>query len=421
MLLAALALAGGKHCSGRPVSVESRDDDLPAQIAEHFVGALARRDYSFIDEQNIDSMRKEIKAFAAEHYLSSFSRAERDELLAAVEQYVTDNFLNRPDMQLYDEEGAYLKFADVVNTFKWQLWRTLRRSRLTAAQMSRRDSQRKWVRSFIAEVPIRPSDALPVGVAAVGVREWGNDYIERKFVDPLGLLYESMTDEQFEVFRKLMERSSANGFCSTVSDIRIRALRALAHHHADVEKAYEYPFDLQIPFDDEVRSIWGGGEGAGAHLVFASNAKFRGRYLLLSQGRNAFDVVHGVQEVVPTKRDEHPSELTGEWITKQGKGDIVYDDAAATVFTIRTAKMAKLDVVDWFGADAVNNGQLRECIRDSALSTISVADLPRMNGPRPTDRSRGRIFIAVQTHEGRLAVIALMEREFGLSIYSRLR
>ena len=421
MVLAALSLAAGKDCCGRAVSVKFGGDDFAAQIAERFVGALARRGYSFIDEQDIKPLRKEITVFAAEHHTRSFSRAERDKLLVTVEQYVTDNFLNRPDMEWYDQEGAYLKFRDVVNTFKWQLWKAVRRKKLTAEQMSRRDSQREWVRSFVAEVPIRPGDGRPVGVAAVGVREWGNEYIEKKFADPLGLLYEPMTDAQFEVFRKLMERSSANGFYNTVSDIRVRALGAVAHRHTDVEKAYAYPFDIELPFDDEVRSMWGGGGGAGAHLVFASNAKFRGQYVLLNQGHNVFDVVHGVQEVVPSTRDDDPSKLIDECIAKREKGDIAYDDAAATVFTVRSAKMAKLDVADWPEADGVSNERLREHIADSSFSSISVADLPRMNGPRPMDRSRGRIFIAVQTHEGRLAVIALMEREFGLSCYSRLR
>jgi len=421
MLLAALSLAAGKDCCGRAASVESRGDDFAAEIAERFVGALARRGYSFIDEEDINSLRKEIGAFAAEHHTRSFSRTEREELLVAGEQYVTDNFLNRPDMHWYDQEGAYLKFADVVNTFKWQLWKALRRSKLTAQQMSRRDSQREWVRSFVAEVPIRPGDGRPVGVAAVGVREWGNEYIEKKFADPLGLLYEPMTDAQFEVFRKLMERSSANGFYNTVSDIRIRALGAVAHRHTDVEKVYVYPFDIELPFDDEVRSMWGGGGGAGAHLVFASNAKFRGGELLLEHNRPVLDIVHGVLSTPPNDTDANRLEMINKLVAKQGKGDIAYDDAAATVFTVRSAKMAKLDVADWLEADGVSNERLTEFIRDSSFSSISVANLPRMNGPRPMDRSRGRIFIVVQTHEGRLAVIALMEREFGLSIYSRLR
>ncbi|MHC4240411.1 MAG: hypothetical protein ACYSUC_11795 [Planctomycetota bacterium] len=421
MVLAALSLAGGKDCCGRAVSVKFGGDDFAAEIAERFVGALARRGYSFIDEQDIESLRKEITAFAAEYHTRSFSRAERDKLLVAVEQYVTDNFLHRPDMEWYDQEGAYLKFADVVNTFKWQLWKALGRKKLTAEQMSRRDSQREWVRSFVAEVPIRPGDGRPVGVAAVGVREWGNEYIEKKFADPLGLLYEPMTDAQFEVFRKLMERSSANGFYNTVSDIRVRALGAVAHRHTDVEKAYAYPFDIELPFDDEVRSMWGGGGGAGAHLVFASNAKFGGTELLLEHNRPVFDIVHGVLSTSPNNRNGDRPEIINKLVAKQGKGDIAYDDAAVTVLAVRSAKMAKLDVADWLEADGVSNERLREHIADSSFSSISVANLPRMNGPRPMGRSRGRIFIAVQTHEGRLAVIALMEREFGLSIYSRLR
>ncbi|MHC4648191.1 MAG: hypothetical protein ACYTBJ_22245 [Planctomycetota bacterium] len=421
MLLAALSLATGKDCYGRAAPVKSGDDDFAAAIAERFVAALGQRGYNFISEQDIKSLRKEITVFAAEHQSRSFSEAERDKLIAAVGQHATDNFLNRPDMHWYDQEGAYLKLRDAVNTFKWQLWNALTRKKLTAEQIKRRNSQREWVRSFVAEVPIRPGDGRPVGVAANGVREWGNDYIEKKFADPLGLLYEPMTDSQFEVFRKWMERSSANGFYNTVSDIRVRALGAVSHRHADVEKVYAYPFDIELPFDNEVRSIWGGGGGVGPHLVFASNAKFRGQYVLLSQGRNVFDIVHGVLSAASNDRDTNRLEMINKLVAKQGRGDIAYDEAAAAVFAVRGAKMARLDVADWLEADAVSNERLREFIRDSSFSRISVVNLPRMNGPRPMDRARGRIFIAVQTHEGRLAVIALMEREFGLSFYSRLR
>jgi hypothetical protein len=239
-------------------------------------------------EDKITSLRTEIADFAAQYEPTQMSGAEQQVLLAAIDRYVPENFLNRhldfPDYFSadWDVEGAYLKFRDCVNTFKWKLWLALTRKPPTTEEVSRREAQHNWLRQFIAGVVIRPGDGRPIGVTPDGVRAWASAYLQRTFTDPLSLLYDPMTESQFEVFKKLTIRSAANGLYNTAMDIPVRALGARAYDRTDVEKAYDYPFDIDLPFEDEVRSIWGGGDGAGPHLVPKQASSLR-----LAQGEAA--------------------------------------------------------------------------------------------------------------------------------------
>lgn len=219
-----------------------------------------------------------------------------------------------------------------------------------------------------------------------------------------------------------MKRSAANGLSHTVTNIPARAIGARAHNHADVENAYSYPFDIELPFKDEVRSIWGGGGGAGTHLAFASNAQFRGRDVFLdSHGyRQVFDIVRGILRLPPEVRDGTTDKLIADWAQKQNKGDIDYNDMTASLLTLRGAAIAKLKVNNWFEADRVSNAELHKLITEYGRTSISVKQLPPMN--RRVGVNEPRFFIVVQNSDGQLAVIDLRTREFGqLNFVSRLR
>jgi len=396
-------------------------------IADRFVVALRNRDYSFLTEDKLKSLRKEISDFTAKYQSVQLSLADHDVLLAAIDQYVPKNFLNHGlDYPGYltaneDVEGAYLKFRDSINTFKWKLWLALTRKPATAEQIARCQAQHDWLRQFITGVPIRPGDGHPIGIAPGDVRTWASAYLERTFTDPLSLLYDPMTDPQFEVFKKLMVRRSVNGFYNTVSDVPVCALSARAHDHADVDKAYAYPFDIDLPFEDEVRSIWGGGDGAGPHLVFTSNAQFRGQDVFL-ESRSVFDIVSGLWRVEPAVRGASSNTLIIQWVREQNKGDIAYDDSGASLMALRGAKMAELNVSNWFEADHVSNADLHKLIGEKSRTLISVKRLPPTNGPRRVGVNEPRFFLVVQNREGRLAIIDLRSREFFcLNLVSRLR
>jgi len=420
---------------GKAYGVEPAVSKLPISsnkqisnvIADRFVEAMQRRNYTFLTEDKLESLRKEICEFAAKYQPIKLSLSDQEVLLCAIDQYVRDYFLNRgldypgDFLPNYDMEGAYLKFGDCVNTFKWKLWLALIRKPLTAEQLKKRQIQHDWLREFIAGVAIRPADWGPKGVAPRGIRRWALTHIEDQFANPLSLLCEPMTEKQFEVFKQLMKRSAVNGLSYTVTSIPVRVLGARAHGHADVERAYSYPFDIELPFEDKVRSIWGGGDGAGPHLAFASNAQFRGFDVFLGS-HSVFDIVSGLWRVEPTVRDASLNTLITQWVREQDKGDIAYNDNSASLIVLRGAKMAELNVSNWFEADRLSNADLRKLIEGKGQTVISVKRLPPMNGPRQVGVNEPRFFIVVQNRDGRLAVMDLRSREFGqINLVSRLR
>gem|GEM_PF-3423986 len=431
LLLGFLVFLFGKVYGSEPVDARPAFSDktqISKAIADRFAEALKKRNYPFMTEDKVTSLRTEIADFAARYEHTQMSGAEQEVLLAAIDRYVPENFLNRhldfPDdfSSDYDIEGAYLKFRDCVNTFKWKLWLALTRRPLTAEQFKQRQIQHNWLREFIAGVAIRPADWGPKGVAPTGVRKWALKYLEEQLADPFSLLCKPMTENQFEVFKELMKRSAVNGLSYTVTNIPVRALGARSHDHADVEKAYAYPFDIELPFEDEVRSIWGGGDGAGPHLVFASNAQFRGRDVFLdARSQPIFDILKGVCRIAPQEQVGDPAESIARWTRKYNAGHIAYDDAKATLVALRGAKIAELKVADWFEADCVSNSELRKLIDEKGQMNISVKRLPPMNGPRRVGFNEPRFFIVVQSRDGRLAVMDLRSREFGLNLVSRLR
>jgi len=392
-------------------------------IAERFISAMRKRNYSFLVEDKLESLRKEIRDFTAKYQPTQMPPARQEALLASIDRYVSDYFLNRPNCP-DDPEGAYLKFRDQVNTFKWKLWLALIRTPHSPEQFKQRQIQHDWLREFIAKVPIRPGDWRPAGVSPNGVRKWALANLEQELADPLSLLFDPLTNSQFEVFKQWMKRSAANGLSHTVTNIPARAIGARAHNHADVEKAYSYPFDIELPFKDEVRSVWGGGGGAGTHLAFASNAQFRGRDVFLdSHGyRQVFDIVQGILQVSPEARDGATDKLIADWAQKQNKGDIDYNDMTASLLALRGAAIAKLKVNNWFEADRVSNAELHNLITENGRTSVSIKQLPPMNGPRRVGVNEPRFFIVVQNSDGQLAVIDLRTREFGqLNFVSRLR
>ncbi len=434
MLRIALLFAWGVSMSGpvwgsESASAEGASGDINQVIADRFVDALRRRNYVFLTESELASLRAEIRDFAARYQHARMSPAARDSLLAALDPYVRQQFLNRhldyPDFysSAWDVEGAYLKFRDVINTFKWQLWRALTRKPLTPEQAVQRADQHDWLRKFVAGVPARPGDGYPPGVSVATAHSWASERMEEMFADPLSLLYDPMPAPQFEIFQTLMERSAINGLATTVGDIPVRAIGALAHTVATVDTAYDYPFDIELPFVDEVRSVWGGGAGAGPHLAFASNAQFRGEEAFLDRySHPIFDIVSGLVPPLAQKNDAQPAASADQWAQEHNVGDIRYDDPNASLKTLRGARMAELNVANWFEADRVSNADLRRLIREQSKTAVSVARLPPMNGPRRVGESDPRFFVVVENAAGRLAVLDLREREFfSMHFVSRLR
>jgi len=417
----------GAFIIGQAQGAESTDlklAPLPAEtisraIADRFIHGLFKDRYEFLSQDKLKSLHTEIEDFAARYASVQPSEKERALLLLGIDRYVLRHFPNRPDAAgpESDAERAYLRFRDVVNTFKWQLWRALTRKPFTAEQLKQRQVQHDWLRQFIDGVPARPGDAYPPGIVVSNARAWAIARLEEMFADPLSLTYDPMSARQFELFKKLMERSADNGLATTIGDIPVRALGARAHTSAKPDTAYNYPFNIELPFKDEVMSIYGGSE---VQLVFASNARFRGQETFLdSQNRPVFDISSGVC-TVPVRPKS--GSLRSWWEKHFKTGDFAYDDAKARIFALRGAKIVELKVANWFEADRVPDSELRKLIAKGGKSAISVKDLPPVNGPQRTGATEPRFFAVVQSQENRLAVIDLQNREFGqIYFLSRLR
>jgi hypothetical protein len=412
---------------GATIQNAAGDAEVAGAVAGHFVDTLRQRQYPFLDEAVLRPLHAEIEEFVARFHPARMSPAQQRSLMSAIDRYVPELFLHRrrdPEGDYWarcDAEGAYRKFRDLVNTFKWQLWRALTRDRLTAEQSTRLRSQHGWLRRFVAGVQARPGDGLPPAVTPEDVHAWASERLERMLTDPLGLLCDPMTDPQFEVFKQLMHRSAGNGLITVVADVPVRALGARAHISTNVEGAYAYPFDITLPFDDEVTSIHGGGEGGGPHLVFASNARFRGPKVYLdSRNRPIFDMKDGVCGV-PEGRSPSSKGFLARWQKEQKVGDLAYDDSAGTIVAIRGARMAVLSVKNWFEADRVTDAELRRLVFSRGVTSISVEKLPPVNGTRRVGQSDPRFFVVLQTGDNHLAVLDLRSREFGLCFVSRLR
>jgi hypothetical protein len=430
-LLVGAFIAGvvGQARGAEPIDIKPAplpDGTISQAIADHFVDALRKNQYEFLSEDKLKSLHTEIADFSSRCKPAPLPSKDRESLLTAVDRYVPQHFPNKSPgspgqyRSASDAERAYLTFRDVVNTFKWQLWRALIRRPLSAEQLKQRQTQHDWLRRFIDSVPARPGDAYPPGVVVSNARAWATARLEETLADPLGLMYDPMPDLQFELFKKLMSRSAGNGLVATVLDVPVRALGARAHLSASPDTAYSYPFDIVLPFDDEVRSIYGGSE---AQLAFASNTRFRGQEAFLdSQTRPVFDISSGVYTLPARPKLGTFESLRSWWESRFKTGDFAYDDAKAKVLALRDAKIAELKVVSWFEADRVPDSKLRELIAKDGKSTISVKDLPPVNGVRPAKAAEPRFFIVIQSHEGRLAVIDLQNRESGqIHFLSRVR
>ncbi len=386
------------------------------EIADSFIKAIGKCNYNFLTEDQIAGLRREIRDFAS-HYLNGrMSNAKFKTLSKSIENYGLRRVRSDDPDMLYSLEIGYFEFRDQVNTFKWLLWKALTRGSLSASDLKRRNAQHKWLKEFIKTVPFSQSDWMYVGVESNEMRQWAEDSLEQRLANPLSLMSEAMTDEQFVNFKEWMKRSSKNSLVMTISDIRSRSIGAHAHKRCDIEDVYRYPFDIDLPFEDEVLSMFGGPD---THLAFASNARFRGKETFLdARGRSILDVIKLLTVSLDSETDSKKlQQHFTRWADQNHKGDVAYLHEDARLIMLRGAGFATLKVKNWLDADRVTDDELRELINKDSRTEISVKGLPPMNGPMRLDT---RIFIAVETAEKRLAVIALKNREFG-SLVMRCR
>jgi hypothetical protein len=299
----------------------------------------------------------------------------------------------------------YLNDPDYFLTFQYHLWIALTRQPLTPADVQRRETQRNWMRQYLANLPFRGRHETPPreGMRNDKVRPWAMTELEKAFADPIHPLAAPLPDDGFA---KLQEqfKGSSNGIVLDFRHMEVVALTSRFICHKDPAGRYRYTYTGQHPFDDTVVALWGNGPS----LHFASNADFRGNHGWLSES-SVYDVVRCVG--IHADPAPVPAGTAMEaWLAREGRGDLTLD--GTTLIAMRGAKIANVPVKNWFDADELSDKQLRAIIRNDGRDRISVKGLPPPNGPRRGDRSEGEFFIIVQTRENRLAIINLHTYEF---------
>lgn len=383
-----------------------------AVIADRYLAAMQRKGYAFLSKEELASRRDQVAALVAKHARQPLDERTRVAMLDGIERCI-DRLYSAPAGKVYygngfgsgGEEWMYLNDRDYFLTFQYHLWVGLMRQPLAPADAQRRDTQRQWMRQYLTNLPYRGIHETPPreGMRNDEVRPWALAELEKAFADPIHLLSEPMPDEGFAKLQDRFKQFS-NGICADFHDMEVAALTSRFISRKDPAADHGYAYSGKLPFDDTVVGLWGNAP----HLCFASNADFRGDH-----GSLGTTVAYDVIRCIPMYREPMPppgSPALDKWLTKERRGELALDDS--TLLAVRGAKIAELQVKNWFDADKLTDAQLRATIGNSRRDRISIKRLPPGNGQHRGDRSEGEFFIVVQSREGRFAVINLYNYEF---------
>jgi hypothetical protein len=397
-------------------------------VADRYLATMQRKGYAFLPRDELLRRRDQIASFAVKHLRKPLNEAARAAMLAGIDRCIDRLYTSPAGKVDYSngfgsggEEWMYLNDRDYFLTFQYHLWVGLTSQPLAPADARRLDTQRQWMRQYLANRPIRANQEPPplYGKRDDEIRSWAVAELEKALADPLNLLSVPMPDDGFH---KLQERFKqfSNGISADIHDMEVAALTSRFPLRKDPTGGYGYTNAGLLPFDDTVIGIWDNGPS----LHFASNAGFRGNTGDLSQS-SVYDIV-GCTSIQPAPSaagralPNPPGAAMEAWLAREGRGDLTLDHT--DLVAVRGAKMAKMQVKNWFDADKLSDDQLRAAVRDGGRDRISIIGLPPMNGPAAVDRSRGEFFVVVQTRENHLAVINLHNFEFGqLMFWCRAR
>jgi hypothetical protein len=297
----------------------------------------------------------------------------------------------------------------MVNTLKWKLWLALAREELRPEQINAREAQHQWMRAYINGLP----EHTPAYTHAKALAK-----LEQLFDDPLDpLFYEPLSENQFDTFQKAIQGDQAIKSDAGLSFIVPSFVRdTLFTRYPRLE-------GIPLPFDEKIAS--GGQGGTQVYLTFPSNDLFRGNTLSLGDietGRRILDVRTGSRVRIPESVKMGEASLK-KWLGEQGKGDLGYDDAnGGGLFAVRGAKMAVLDVSDWIEADRVSDAKLHTLIKQQGKTVLPLKAYAQAYRDNPDLYGRGQLFVAVETREGRLAVVRVVSYgEKDVMVHTRVR
>lgn len=391
-------------------SADAQVETDAAAIADRYLSAMQRKGYTFLSKDELSRRREVVAAFVSQHLLQPLDEPTRATLLDGIDRCINRLYSSAAGKVDYGngfgsggEEWMYLNDRDYFQTFQYHLWVGLTHRPPAPIDAQRGDTQRQWMRQYLAKLPYRGIHETPPreGMRNDEVRPWALAELEKDFADPMHLLSEPMPDDGFAQLQDRFKQFS-NGIRADFHDMEVAALTSRFISKKDPAGRFGYTYSGQLPFDDTVVGLWGNGPS----LHFASNADFRGNHGGLSPSA-AYDVVRCI-EVWPDPAAVPARPGTGG--SPAPKGDISLK--GSDLIALSGTKIAKVPVKNWFEADKRSDDQLRAILRNDSSNRISIKGLPRVNGPHRGDRGEGEFFVVVQNHEGGLAVINLYNYEF---------
>lgn len=342
---------------------ELPEGELSVEIPNRLIKVIKAYDLPFFTETNLDQIRKDFRLIVEKYAPKNMSDERKRSILTAIEEH-SSQYLFLPSFDANSMESLnenYLNMPDRLKTLQWKLSQALQRGPLNKEQAQRREELWTFMSNHIMSLPefrqFTHKSAL--------------QDLKTRFTDPLCTQFDRpLTDEQFNKFKGILQRSSYNS--------KHEIMLVVAHLSGAAQQAYR-PYTRGItrtlPFDDEVKSAHT--SNGYVTLRFTSNNKFCGRKQELEDFNNSYtvfdtdsDIQANAYPLITVPADAREPDKISHWLNQTGKGDFGYKDGE--LFAVRGTKLALLNVKNWLEADAISNGDLLAEINQQDKRAINV-------------------------------------------------
>ena len=365
-------------------------------VGRRVAQAIRNVNLPFVDEQKLQKIEKDFTSFINSSIPkgtyavgASIPKDQRHAILRAIKEHGAQHLgIDRfRQAELRSINSAYLELPDRLLTLKWKLYRAIVNARtLDVGKQAKLEAQRLWMKQYVRSLPAYKTDANPTVLSA----------LEERFADPLCCtLSYPMTDKQFTSFKQHLKKRPQESEPASIVFHIVQQSQAAQYEGVD---------RFELPFDDRVVRY---GAASVVQLGFKSNRSFVGSMRSIQDIEDSGTVIDATTgNLITAPEEAQKGNDFQRWLSKNGRGDFGFDDAdGGGLFSIRDAKLVKLDVKTWHQADAISSKELRALLGGpSAGQTISLKnhyqDYQQENGAPCC-------YVGVLTNEGRLAVVAV--------------
>ena len=358
-------------------------------LSERFLAAIRQQNIPYLDEAKLQELARNLQRAIAAQLRQPLSPTRRETLAAAVAAAV------RREFDPTEGDALYLDFQNRYQTFIWELGRVLERPELTPDQTVRRDAQRSWMRSEIEKLPES---------AKFNLRHQAEiAKLQTLFDDPLNPFFnEPMPEEDFarfqESYAEKMGRDRSDtrlvAACNRLFQAAYDVLRDKLLQQSPVENFGSQQFNLR----------WS--------LIVTRRTGNSSLHLNNRQGQVA-DIYVDVMRMIFVPGDAQPDQSAhAQWLQEKAQGDLAFDAKSDSLVGVRGAKLALLDARSWFASDQIPLAELRKLIETSGQYSVPLTRFVQAVGDPANGIQEVRkdaLSIAIQTKEGRIAVIRIID------------